>query len=307
MAQLKPHPLSALMPPPTPEEASNLARSISENGLKESIVLYQGMILDGNSRYAACLSSGVQIRTRQYSPEEDGPNPRQFVVDKNLHRRHLTAAQKAAIAVKLLQEIEPEPTIDSIPTEDGPKAPKAPKLTIKEAAQTAGLSERSVNMALEAAKANPETVAKLETGELSLHEVHKTEKDKKEKTAREILIDERGKELSRPLRQAVIAGSALSTATQLKKWLDLELAPEEREKLEPLILEGIPVQTALDFDQIELNTQTVLLFFLLRASLSPDGTYDTVIKNGPGHKRGARYRVRIEYSVESKEPKKEKQ
>ena len=63
----------------------DMANSISQHGLQEDIVTYEGKILDGRSRYSACLMAGVEPVFEEY----DGDDALQYVITKNLHRRHL--------------------------------------------------------------------------------------------------------------------------------------------------------------------------------------------------------------------------
>ena len=78
------------------EQLKALADDIAENGLQEAIWLHEdGTILDGRNRYRACKIAGVEPRFQTY----EGSDPLGFVLSLNLHRRHLTSAQKAALAV----------------------------------------------------------------------------------------------------------------------------------------------------------------------------------------------------------------
>jgi ParB-like chromosome segregation protein Spo0J len=96
------HPLAALIPPMSAEEFTKLVQDIAQNGLMEPITTFEGKILDGRHRYAACRQAGVAPRFTEFA----GPDPVAFVLSKNLHRRHLTAAQKAAIAAEALPLLE---------------------------------------------------------------------------------------------------------------------------------------------------------------------------------------------------------
>ena len=78
------------------EQLKALADDIAENGLQEAIWLHEdGSILDGRNRFRACKIAGVEPRFQTY----EGSDPLGFVLSLNLHRRHLTSAQKAALAV----------------------------------------------------------------------------------------------------------------------------------------------------------------------------------------------------------------
>jgi hypothetical protein len=100
------HPYAAIFPPMTGPEFDGLCRSIARGGLDEKIVLYEGMILDGCGRDQACRVTGVTPRYREYDGECG--SPLNFVVAKNLHRRHLTEGQRALVAAKLKPLFEEE-------------------------------------------------------------------------------------------------------------------------------------------------------------------------------------------------------
>lgn len=51
------------------------------------------MVLDGGNRYRACIEAGITPTFEEYT----GDNIVSFVLSKNLHRRHLSAGQQAAI------------------------------------------------------------------------------------------------------------------------------------------------------------------------------------------------------------------
>lgn len=99
----EPHPLSEGIPPIEGKDFDALVKSIKERGLIDPITLYEGAILDGCNRYRACLEAGVEPRTTKFN----GHNPEMYVLDRNLHRRHLTNAQKRQMAEKILK-LSPE-------------------------------------------------------------------------------------------------------------------------------------------------------------------------------------------------------
>ena len=69
------------------------------NGLIEPIVLYDGKILDGRNRYTACLDLGIEPTYEEW--QNGHGDPLDYVLSKNLHRRHLNETQRAVIASKL--------------------------------------------------------------------------------------------------------------------------------------------------------------------------------------------------------------
>jgi ParB-like chromosome segregation protein Spo0J len=104
------HPAADLFPMLGDEQLAELAEDIRVRGLVEPIVTIQvdgvTLILDGRNRYRACLVAGVEPRVVAW--DGTGGSPSGFVLAKNIHRRHLTPSQRAAIAVDLLPLLEAE-------------------------------------------------------------------------------------------------------------------------------------------------------------------------------------------------------
>ncbi len=93
------HPLSAAFPDMPANDYASLVSDIDANGLREPGWIYEGMILDGWHRYRACEESGQAFIYEEYT----GTDPAKFVVSRNLHRRHLTPSQRAAIVVAVYE------------------------------------------------------------------------------------------------------------------------------------------------------------------------------------------------------------
>jgi len=92
------HPLAKLFPRMTELEFAELRASIESNGLREDIAVLNGDVLDGVNREAACLELGVVPRYLELPADID---PLHYVIDKNLHRRHLTTSQRGLIAAEI--------------------------------------------------------------------------------------------------------------------------------------------------------------------------------------------------------------
>lgn len=87
------HPLCTLFPRMVGAEFEALKQDILNNGLHQPIVLHEGMVLDGGNRYKACLELGVEPLTEEY----EGDDIVSYVLSANLHRRHMSPGQQAAI------------------------------------------------------------------------------------------------------------------------------------------------------------------------------------------------------------------
>src|SRR4051812_46078909 len=98
---MKVHPISSIFPLLEGQGFQALVEDIRERGLQEQIVLHpDGSILDGRNRHRACQKAGVSPTFRTWS---GCGSPIEFVVSMNIRRRHLTASQRAVLAL----EIEP--------------------------------------------------------------------------------------------------------------------------------------------------------------------------------------------------------
>jgi ParB-like chromosome segregation protein Spo0J len=87
------HPLCTYFPRMSDAEFNSLKDNIQDNGQTHPIYTLDGMILDGGNRYRALCELGIDPVIIEYT----GSNPTQFILSSNLHRRHLTQGQSAAI------------------------------------------------------------------------------------------------------------------------------------------------------------------------------------------------------------------
>ena len=106
------HPVASLFPMIDDDALNALAEDIKKNGQREPILvafldgreLNEPVIVDGRNRFKACEIAGVEPEfSNDYvmEPHEIGP----WVISHNLHRRHLTTSQKAAVAVAYEAEL----------------------------------------------------------------------------------------------------------------------------------------------------------------------------------------------------------
>lgn len=152
------HPLCTLFPRIEGAEFDALVADVKANGLREAIVLHDGMILDGGNRYRACVQAGVKPKFTEFS----GANLVTFVLSANLHRRHLSAGQQAAI-VASAQDWAKAQTVGK------PKSGNVAGLErVQDRAAQSGASERTQRMADKVAKADPELAKQVAHGEVSL-------------------------------------------------------------------------------------------------------------------------------------------
>jgi len=101
-AQLEFHPLADAFPLLEGKAFEELVDDIKAHGQRESIILHEGMILDGRNRYRACRELGIAPWTTAFeSIAAPDDTPEAYVISVNAHRRHLTPEQKQAVLIKL--------------------------------------------------------------------------------------------------------------------------------------------------------------------------------------------------------------
>jgi N6-adenosine-specific RNA methylase IME4 len=94
---MKFHPYADILPLLEGEAFDALVVDIGTNGLLEPITIHEGMILDGMNRYRACAAAGIEPQFLEF----EGDDPLGFVLSLNLHRRHLSEAQRAMVAAEI--------------------------------------------------------------------------------------------------------------------------------------------------------------------------------------------------------------
>jgi ParB-like chromosome segregation protein Spo0J len=94
------HEAANIFPLLTGADFDRLVASIQSLGQQEPVQLLKGKILDGRNRYLACQKLGINPKTIEIG--ELPCSPLDYVLVKNLHRRHLTPSQRARSAARAL-------------------------------------------------------------------------------------------------------------------------------------------------------------------------------------------------------------
>lgn len=151
------HPLSALFPEHGGEPLEKLAADIKENGLRNPIMTYEGMVLDGWRRGLACEKAGVTPTFLQFkgTPEEAA----RFVWSENFHRRHLQIGELAICAGRY------QIWLSEQANKNGEKIGDVP--------DKFGVSKSSVDNAKKVLKAEPELLEAVEKGVVTVTDAAK--------------------------------------------------------------------------------------------------------------------------------------
>jgi protein gp37/ParB-like chromosome segregation protein Spo0J len=190
------HPAADLFPMVEGDEFRELCADIKERGLAQPITIWtDGSLLDGRNRLLACYETHQEVVLDRY----EGTDPVQFSLSANLHRRHLSEGQRACVALKVRELLQPaakerqreaaSEAAQSRPRDEAGKlqvsadrreASPPPKTTPAEhrkstaqAAKATGASTRSVEKAARVEKSAPDLLPQVQAGTMALDKAHK--------------------------------------------------------------------------------------------------------------------------------------
>jgi ParB-like chromosome segregation protein Spo0J len=176
---MKNHPIADVWPMMDEDKLRELADDIRKNGQLVPVWLYEGKILDGRNRWAACKIAGIEPKTKEYTGDE----PTAFAVAMNDRRRHMNKGALAAVAA----ELEPYFAADAKrrQREAGKEHGRGQKVMAKvpepidkkpapparkEAAKSVGVGERYVQDAKKVKEEAPELFERLKAGKITLQD-----------------------------------------------------------------------------------------------------------------------------------------
>lgn len=163
------HEVASMFPLMQGQEFDDLCKDIAANGLHEAIWTYDDKIIDGRNRYRACETVGIIPEYRTWQGDEGALLS--FVLSLNLHRRHLTASQRAAVAVDveayLAIEAKKRMAVRGLPFQLIEKV----KEPLHAAAQAAEMLQTNTQYVVDAKKIkeyDPALFSKVQSGEMTI-------------------------------------------------------------------------------------------------------------------------------------------
>ena len=155
--------LAYIFPVMGPAGFAELVASVHTYGQRDLITVWGDEIIDGKHLYLACIKAGVEPR---YVHLPDDIDPREYVLDKNLEHRQMTASQRAVAALKVLSQSGP-----GRPRREDSDNPLRP-YTQREAAKRFRVSRSEINLAItvmsEDSSAHPAVRRAVEQGRITL-------------------------------------------------------------------------------------------------------------------------------------------
>jgi hypothetical protein len=179
--QVKFHPVCEIFPPMSADEFDRLKADIKENGQREPITYWDGLLVDGRHRLRACQELEIEPIEDELDPETD---PLAWAISRNLHRRHLTKEQREMASAKMANMNR----IDNL--RQGNKFPDPPNggsaMTTEQAAALMNVKVRSVERAKHVLENGSKQLSDaVLSGEIKLglaEKLCKAEPDKREQT-----------------------------------------------------------------------------------------------------------------------------
>lgn len=134
------HPVCYDFPPLSPDQRTELAKSIQEHGCKVPVVLWNGQIIDGRNRAEICEDRGIEPPTKVFEGTEAQAIEHAWIL--NGPRRHMTPSQRALAGERLFHRLK------TLAEQGTDVAPRGAGKTAAAAAQRVGSSTRSVERAI---------------------------------------------------------------------------------------------------------------------------------------------------------------
>ena len=228
------HPAADLFPMMDQVEFAELCKSVASSGMEQPVTLDKaGLLLDGRNRLLAAYETQQEVLFDYY----EGNDPWGFSLRLNMLRRHLTAGQKAAIALELEKEYAKEAKerqgqrtdletgdkyeqtahlasrIRESATSSNIRPDPAPSNSSEKAAAAVGVGKTAVKQAKFVAQNEPELLEQVKSGSLAIdraynkakaHEAQRKasrpqpEQPKVEEAQTITLLDHKGNEYSYP-------------------------------------------------------------------------------------------------------------
>lgn len=187
----------ALIPPLSGEERAGLEKSIIEEGCRDSIVTWQGVIVDGHNRYEICTAHGIPFNVIE-KDFADRDEAHDWIIDNQCSRRNISDAmrthlqlQKSTYRMEQAKVARLEGNSRGGKSYDNCHMTSEPINVNKEVAEAVGVSEKTVSRVRQIEQhATPEVKEAVLAGTMSINEGYKRVRAEKKKQERDKAIEE---------------------------------------------------------------------------------------------------------------------
>jgi DNA modification methylase len=191
--------LESLIPPLSNEEFKQLERNILEEGIREPLITWNGILIDGHNRYRIAQEHDMNYETLE--KEFDNINRvKEWMINNQFGRRNLSNYQRSVLALQLEDVFREKAKENQAIQFKGISlkqisAEVKPIETRQEIAKVANVSHDTIAKVKKIeASATPEVKARLNTGTMSINEAYKEikkEENEQLKTQKAIEIIEK--------------------------------------------------------------------------------------------------------------------
>ena len=202
--------LEVLIPPLTSEEFKQLERNILEEGIRDPLVTWNGILVDGHNRYRIAQEYDIDFVTVE-KEFTDMNAVKEWMINNQFGRRNLNNYQRSVLALQLEDVFKAKAKENLVLSGEnygkGTQISAYPIIqkveTRQEIAKVANVSHDTISKVKKIeATASPEIKAKVSTGQISINEAYKEIKkeekeinfiEKKKIFNKEILYDKKYK------------------------------------------------------------------------------------------------------------------
>jgi DNA modification methylase len=172
--------LEVLIPPLTSEEFKQLERNILEEGIRDPLVTWNGILVDGHNRYRIATEYDIDFVTVE-KEFADMNAVKEWMINNQFGRRNLNNYQRSVLALQL-EDVFKAKAKENLKTSTGGINPQPllnsakpePINTRQEIAKIANVGHDTISKVKKIeATASPEIKAKVSTGQISINEAFK--------------------------------------------------------------------------------------------------------------------------------------
>jgi 16S rRNA G966 N2-methylase RsmD len=182
-----------LIPPLTKEEYEGLEESVVNEGCRESIIVWNDIIVDGHNRYEICKNHDIEfsVTEKNFANTDDA---KLWIINNQFSRRNISIFDRGNLAIKMKSIIAArakEKQYEGINQYSLCQNSDKPSIdTKKELATIAGISHDTIHR-IETInnKASEETKDKIRRNELSINKAYKDIKNEEYKEKEAVLKD----------------------------------------------------------------------------------------------------------------------
>lgn len=198
------HPAADLFPMVEGDEFRELCADVKDRGLAQPITIWtDGTLLDGRNRLLACFETNQEVLVDEYL----GTDPVQFTLSANLNRRNLNAGQRAVVALKVRELLQPaareriaeagrsaapgkpaeKPLADlrdlSASQQEDQRREARQREVAAQAAKAVGASPRAVEQAARVKRSAPDLLPQVQAGTMALDRAHRKAQQRERQVA----------------------------------------------------------------------------------------------------------------------------